>query len=65
MIPQLLQGSYTYNRVPELVCDTGTVVFSAGLRWDFANHEMMKMERDHNVVLEILPESRCWLQGHL
>ena len=47
---QLLQGTYRYNRVPELV--------SVGLRWDFANHEMMKMERDHNVVMEILPESR-------
>ncbi|CAJ1364686.1 unnamed protein product, partial [Effrenium voratum] len=47
-----------YNRVPELVCDTGTVVFSVGLRWDFANHEMMKMERDHDVVMEILPENR-------
>ena len=55
---QLLQGAYRYNRVPELVCDTGTVVFSVGLRWDFANHEMMKMERDHDVVMEILPENR-------
>ncbi|CAJ1424930.1 unnamed protein product [Effrenium voratum] len=51
-------GTYRYNRVPELVCDTGTVVFSVGLRWDFANHEMMKMERDHDVVMEILPENR-------
>ena len=32
--------------------------YSVGLRWDFANHEIMKMERDHNVVMEILPESR-------
>ena len=40
-----------------MVCDTGTVVFSVGSRWDFSTHEMMKMERDQSVVMEILPEN--------